>query len=270
MKTIRSTFLLLASMALIISLGALAEAIPAPDDVAAPPANAEVTKSGLASKVITAGEGKDHPSAVDKVTVHYTGWNTDGIMFDSSHSRGEPATFGLNQVISGWTEGLQLMVVGETRRLWIPEALAYQGRPGRPEGMLVFDVELISFVQMPKPPEAPADVAGPPSDAHMTSSGLASKVIEEGTGMEHPTATTEVTVHYTGWTTDGKMFDSSIPRGEPTSFPLNRVIAGWTEGLQLMVVGETRRFWIPQELAYQGRTGAPAGMLVFDVKLLSF
>jgi len=270
MKITRSTFLLLASMALIFSMGVFAEAIPAPDDVAASPADAEVTKSGLASRVIVAGEGKDHPSSVDKVTVHYTGWNTDGIMFDSSYSRGEPATFGLNQVIAGWTEGLQLMVTGETRRFWIPEDLAYQGSEGRPEGMLVFDVELLSFIKMPKPPAVPSDVAGPPSDAHRTASGLVSKVIEVGTGMEHPTASSKVTVHYTGWTTDGEMFDSSIPRGEPTSFPLNRVIAGWTEGLQLMVGGETRRFWIPQQLAYQGRTGAPAGMLVFDVKLLSF
>ena len=77
-----------------------------------------------------------------------------------------------------------------------------------------------------------------------------------------------MTVHYTGWTTDGKMFDSSVARGQPATFPLNRVIAGWTEGVQLMVVGEKRRFWIPQKLAYGGAEGAPRGMLVFDVELL--
>ena len=77
-------------------------------------------------------------------------------------------------------------------------------------------------------------------------------------------------MHYTGWTTDGKMFDSSVMRGQPATFPLNRVIPGWTEGLQLMVVGEKRRFWIPEKLAYQGKEGAPKGMLVFDVELLSF
>ena len=77
-------------------------------------------------------------------------------------------------------------------------------------------------------------------------------------------------VHYTGWTTDGKAFDSSVARGKPATFPLNRVIAGWTEGLQLMTVGEERRFWIPQDLAYKGRPGPPAGMLVFDVELLEF
>src|SRR5207302_1867749 len=77
-----------------------------------------------------------------------------------------------------------------------------------------------------------------------------------------------VKVDYTGWTTDGKMFDSSIPRGQPVQFPLGGVIAGWTEGLQLMVVAEKRRFWVPEELAYKGKPGKPQGMLVFDVELL--
>ena len=118
-------------------------------------------------------------------------------------------------------------------------------------------------------PAAPADVAAPPADAEKTASGLASKVLEASVGSTvKPTATSVVTVHYTGWTTDGKAFDSSVARGRPATFPLNRVIAGWTEGLQLMTVGESRRFWIPEELAYKGRPGRPAGMLVFDVELL--
>ena len=95
-------------------------------------------------------------------------------------------------------------------------------------------------------------------------------VLVKGTGKEHPKATSRVKVDYTGWTTDGKMFDSSITRGQPASFMLSQVIAGWTEGLQLMVVGEQRRFWIPQDLAYKGQPGAPKGMLVFDVELLGF
>lgn len=116
---------------------------------------------------------------------------------------------------------------------------------------------------------APSDVAAPPSDAETTASGLASKVIEAGSGTEHPGPTSTVTVHYTGWHTNGEMFDSSVARGAPSSFPLNRVIRGWTEGVQLMVAGEKRRFWIPEDLAYGGRPGYPAGMLVFDVELIS-
>jgi len=99
--------------------------IPAPPDVAAAPANAAKTASGLASRVIKPGTGKTHPGRTDMVTVHYTGWTTDGKMFDSSKvGGGTPATFPLDRVIAGWTEGVQLMVQGETRRLWIPEALA--------------------------------------------------------------------------------------------------------------------------------------------------
>lgn len=119
---------------------------PAPKDVASPPANAEKTASGLASLVLTKGSGTRKPSATSRVRVHYTGWTTDGKAFDSSVARGKPAEFPLNRVIPGWTEGLQLMVEGEERRIWIPEALAYKGRPGRPQGMLVFDVELLNIL----------------------------------------------------------------------------------------------------------------------------
>lgn len=462
-----------------------------PSDVAAAPADAEKTESGLASKILQAGTGDAKPSAADTVTVHYTGWTTDGKQFDSSVERGEPASFPLSGVIKGWTEGLQLMVAGEKRRFWIPEELAYgpkvEGSP-RPGGMLCFDVELISIQEAPKAPEGtektasgtaykitqegkgdkpaagnvvtfhftgktmdgqtvqdsraqptppsvpldqlppnlsevlgdmapgeqrqcwipepsipggfivadielisfkeappiqevpadaekseagisykqikkgegekpgpsdivtfhftaktmqgdviqdsrtqpeapsmpldklspelggiiaemnageqrtcwlpepqspggfiaadielvafkapapapavPEDVANPPADAEKTESGLASKVLKAGEGTQKPTAADTVKVHYSGWETDGKMFDSSVTRGEPAQFPLGGVIPGWTEGLQLMVVGEKRRFWIPEELAYgpkQEGGQRPGGMLCFDVELL--
>jgi peptidylprolyl isomerase len=236
--------------------------LPAPPDVAAPPSDATKTASGLATKVLTPGSGKDHPTKDDLVTVHYTGWTTDGKMFDSSVARSKPSTFGVSRVIAGFSEGLQLMVPGEKRRLWIPESLAYKGQEGRPKGMLVFDVELIDMPNRPPP-----DVKAPPADAKKTASGLAYKILKQGTGGRHPKTTSKVTVHYTGWTTDGKMFDSSVVRGEPASFPVDGVIAGWTEGLQLMYEGEKTRFWIPEKLAYGGKS-APYGMLVFDVELI--
>lgn len=363
----------------------------APADVAAPPADAERSASGLAWRVLRPGTGVTRPLAADTVSVHYAGWTTDGSLFDASYSRNEPAEFSLNQVIPGWTEGLQYMTAGEKRRFWIPVELAYNNRPGRPAGMLVFDVELleiksaplapadfatppadltptasglltqvtqpgtgttnpgagdlvtlnfsifnqqgmlehstivsgepqtsrvdqlpgpgwmetvrmmtagekrrvwmnnelafggrpgapegpmyvefelISFEAMAAPPATPTDVGAVPADAEVTASGLASRVLTPGTGSVRPTATSRVEVHYTGWTTDGNLFDSSISRGTPTQFPLSGVIAGWTEGVQLMVEGESRRFWIPESLAYAGQQGAPAGMLVFDVQLL--
>ena len=121
---------------------------------------------------------------------------------------------------------------------------------------------------MPRTIPAPSDVSAPPSDATVSASGLATKVLEPGTGSQHPRANSRVRVHYSGWTTDGQMFDSSVARNEPISFGLNQVIAGWTEGVQLMVEGEKRRLWIPERLAYGGQRGAPQGMLVFDVELI--
>lgn len=373
-------------------LGLMAQDDPlkTPDNVAKAPDDAIVTESGLASVVLTKGEGTDKPGARDEVTVHYTGWkSSDGSMFDSSVKRGEPTSFPLNGVIKGWTEGLQLMVAGEKRRFWIPEDLAYGPEvpeSGRPGGQLVFDVELISFEKAPDPikipegalqtksgfkyvvtaegegdkptedqlvkfgfslfgagdklyqstdqfggpqtapinampapffsevlmemkaggkadvylpgnqvgipeetakfslelveikeaipaPAVPEDVAAVPEDAKKTESGLAYKVLSEGEGGDKPSAENEVTVHYTGWETNGEMFDSSVTRGETTSFPLGRVIPGWTEGLQLMSKGDKFRFWIPETLAYgpkQEGSGRPGGLLVFDVELVDY
>ena len=97
-------------------------------------------------------------------------------------------------------------------------------------------------------------------------------MLQKGTGSDHPGPTSRVSVRYTGWTTDGKMFDTSFTDDAPAVFPLNRVIKGWTEGMQLMVAGQKSRFWIPAEMAYGDKPsgGRPAGMLVFDIELLEF
>jgi peptidylprolyl isomerase len=241
--------------------------VPAPDNVARPPADAVKTSSGLASIVLQKGAGATRPGHSDIVTVNYTGWTTDGKNFDSSSWRSDPSRFPLNRVIKGWGEGVQLMVVGEKRRFWIPQEIAYNGMAGRPSGMLVFDIELLDV--SPDPSTPPADVAAPPKDAKRTASGLAYKSLREGKGGARPRESSVVTVHYTGWTTDGRMFDTSMDKGQPISFGLGDVIAGWTEGLQLMTVGEKMRFWIPERLAYKGER-PPRGMLVFDVELLAF
>ena len=248
----------------------------APGDLTAPD-DAEVTDSGLASKCLEKGNGEATPGPTDIVKTHFSGWTSKGEFLESTRLHDGPAQFKLDQVsIKGWVEGLQLMTQGEKRRLWIPAALAFgENAPeGAPQGDLVFDFELLEIQSAPKKPEplpAPDDVAAAPDDAEITSSGLASKILKKGSGRTHPKATEEVLVHYTGWTIDGEMFDSSVVRGEPISFPLNGVIPGWTEGVQLMVEGEKRRFWIPGKLAYGDtptQPGAPSGMLVFEVELI--
>jgi peptidylprolyl isomerase len=110
----------------------------------------ESTRSGLQYQVITKGTGTEHPKATDRVKVHYHGTLIDGTVFDSSVDRGESISFGLNQVISGWTEGLQLMAVGEKTRFFIPSNLAYGDRATGQIGagsMLIFDVELLGINQ---------------------------------------------------------------------------------------------------------------------------
>lgn len=117
----------------------------APADVAAPPETARRGADGLRFCILRAGTGRERPSREDRVLVHYTGWTTDGVMFDSTHARGEPATFSVGEVIRGWTDALTHMTVGQVRRVWIPEELAYRGAEGMPAGMLVFDIELVAI-----------------------------------------------------------------------------------------------------------------------------
>ncbi len=244
-----------------------AATIPAPDDVKAPPATASKTKSGIASRVIKAGTGKKHPAPQDIVTVNYTGWTTDGRSFDSTEGRA-PATYPLNGMIKGWIEGVQLMVEGEKRRFWIPDELAYKGSPGMPQGMLVFDIELLSFKEGPTPPPTPPDVGAIPKDAKKTASGIGYRVLRRGTGKTHPIPTSQVTFNYSVWQNDGTFMESSLTSGKAPTIPCGRV-KGWTEALQLMVEGEKTRFWIPSEVAFAGQPGAPAGKLfVFEFELL--
>lgn len=242
----------------------------APKDVSAPPASAMKTKLGVSYRVIESSGKKEKPNAWDRVKVDYTGWTaSDGAMFDSSITRGKPAEFALDQVIPGWTEGLQLMSVGDKYLFWIPSELAYRNQEGRPKGMLVFEVSLLEIRSQPKPPTPPEDVAAPPKSAKKTDKGVSYRVLSKGKGGPKPKPTDKVEVHYSGWTTDGKMFDSSVKRGHTATFPLTNVIAGWTDGLQVMSVGDKVRFWIPEELAYGGKPGKPKGMLIFDVELVS-
>ena len=260
----------------LFSIEAAPEAPSPPDNLTAPN-SAERSSSGLATELLEAGEGGAKVGESDILTAHFTGWLEDGRLLESTVMNGKPAQFQLNQVsIKGWVEGLQMMTKGEKRRFWIPAALGFGEDPpqGAPKGNLIFDFEVLDFQAAPKAAEpipAPDDVAKAPENVETSASGLSSRVLSAGTGKVHPSESDEVLVHYTGWTTDGEMFDSSVARGEPISFPLNGVIAGWTEGVQLMVEGEKRRFWIPGKLAYGDspqRSGAPSGTLVFDVELI--
>lgn len=230
---------------------------PAPAERAAP-AQAAVTASGLASVVLRPGAGAQ-PGPEDLVTVEYTLWDPEGKVMDSTARHDGPFTRPVPRLMKGMAEGLQLMHAGEKRRFWIPPAL------GRPGGTLVMDLDLLETG--PSPFKAPEDVAGPGEGARLLGSGLALQMLREGKGP-HPTFKSRVRVHYTGWTTDGRMFDSSWKTGQPATFALDQVIRGWTEAIPLLSPGGKARLWVPEKLAYRGEKGMPAGMLVFDVELL--
>jgi peptidylprolyl isomerase len=230
------------------------------------------TNSGLQYEVITLGDG-EKPNVTDKVEVHYHGTLIDGTIFDSSVERGETIKFGLNQVIKGWTEGLQLMPIGSKFKFTIPPELGYGSRdmgtiPAN--STLIFEVELFNIEK----PFVDTDFSLPGRE-HNTDSGLRTIIHVEGTG-DMPKVGQKVVVHYTGLLEDGSKFDSSHDRNQPFSFELGmgRVIKGWDEGLALMKKGEKRTFIIPADLGYGSRGAGgvipPNATLVFEVELLDF
>lgn len=238
---------------------------PPPADLT-PPTGAETTASGLAYTVLEEGTGSERPDGNDLAVVHYTGWiSEDGRVFDSSVARGTPALLPLEALIEGWTEGLQLMNEGAKWRLWIPGELAYQGVEGRPQGMLVFDVELLEVRHIP---EVPSDLAAAPADAETAGGGLAWKVLQEGTGDGTPGPGDTVKVHYIGWNTEGQWFDSSYSKGTAAVIEFDTLIEGWKRAIRDMVPGEKRRLWVPAEMAYANDPAGPQGPLVFEIELL--
>jgi len=246
------------------------KAEPGPQDKTVPK-EFTTTKSGLKYKVLRKSD-KAMPKENSTVKVHYKGWLDNGKEFDSSYERGEPAEFPLNGVIKGWTEGLQLVGEGGMIELEIPYALGYGERGSPPDipgkATLHFLVELLEVQKPLEPGPADADAA---EEFSTTKSGLKYKVLRKGKGPK-PKATTTVTVHYKGWLDGGKVFDSSYDRRDSIKFPLNRVIKGWSEGMQLIGEGGMVELEIPYDLAYgeEGRPPVipPKATLHFIVELL--
>jgi peptidylprolyl isomerase len=234
---------------------------PPPPDVAAPPAGLTRSKDGLVSEVVVGGSSREHPEANDWVRVRVTTWHRDG---DLVATTGEaPVVRPVSAHFAGWTEALRSMAKGEERMVWIPATLGPEGADaGEPRVDLTMQIELIDIFRAPK---APPHIEKPPRKAVVDPSGLASVVLNRGSGANHPLTNSLVTVRYSAWTTGGALIESSVTQGAPATVLVG---SGWTQALLSMVPGEKRRVWIPSSVAYPGEQGEPKE-IVFDLELLS-
>lgn len=268
-----SAFMPVALALILLSCGAAAQvaSLPAPAPLDAPPPQATGTATGMAYRVLKAAP--DPTAFVREPVIEYRldGWSADGVTRFNARQSGT-TTAPIRELVRsrpGLARALLTTPVGETRRWWLSAAAMAPGYPGMPALAHVLDVTVVGGSD---PTKAPPDVAAAPEDAMRTASGLAYKVLASGEGGARPAPGDIVLVHYTGWTPDGRVFDSSLTRGTRATLPLDRVIPGWQEGMLLMARGDRFRFWIPGALAYDSSPvpGAPRGMLVFDVTLYGF
>lgn len=232
------------------------------------------TASGLKYGIVKANKTGETTTG-KKVTVNYTGFLKDGKMFDSSLDRNQPLVvdIGKGKLFPGLDEAISLMRKGEQGRFIIPSKLAFGergGGPVPPNADIIMDLEIADVKEIPVPVKYDTTGITPKT----TASGLKYFEIKLSGNPVQAQAGQKVKVHYSGYLADGKMFDSSVERGEPIDFPLGQgqVIPGWEEGIALMHVGDKFRLIIPYQLAYgeQGRPPAipPSAQLTFDVELV--
>lgn len=244
---------LLAASVLILSLAACGGAAAPGGSTATGGEALTTTNSGLKYADLVVGTGES-PAVTDLVTVHYTGTLDNGTVFDASRNHGGPASFPLNRVIKGWTEGVSTMKVGGVRKLVIPPDLAY-GAQGAGNGAIPPNATLTFIVELLEVPRVKIEDTQPGNGPAAKSGDL-------------------ITVNYTGKLEDGTVFDSSVGK-QPFQFTLGagQVIPGWDQGLLGLKVGGKRTLTIPPSLAYgeQGAGGVipPNATLIFDVELIS-
>ena len=242
----------------------------APLDVKAPPADAVKLPSGVAARVMKAGEGTAHPAAGDCVAVHVMTWRRDGSFVGGTRHFGDPASFCLVNLPSGLSEAIKAMVVGEQRRLWLPASLMFP--PVEDEAAQVkvkavattADVELLGVAPAPAPP---ASLKRPPAEVTKTPSGLSIEWLKHGQGTHQPTDASSVRLAVAGWTLGGRVIESTV--GRPALVAVSSVMPGWREALWQMVVGDKVRLWIPEALAHgpKAKSGKASGAVVYEVEL---
>ena len=237
-------------------------------------AKQQSTASGLKWQVLAPSAGAK-PRTNQGVTMGINVWTPEGklLIWGDRDARiagalGSGAIQGMR--VAFMKEAAPLMNQGSVCRFEVPAALAFGEKPPPIPGLQP-NMTTVWQLELRRINDVPAFAMTEPGNLKTTASGLGYEVLRPGTGRS-PRASDRVEVHYTGWLTDGTLFDSSHGRGEPITFPLGRVIPGWTEGVQLMQEGAIYRFTIPANLAY-GKRGAPPvigpdATLVFVVELI--
>ncbi len=243
--------------------------VPAPAAVASPPASATPMPSGVAMQVTTPGRGTRHPKDNDCVLLHFTAWRRDGSFLSSSRQGGAPQMQCLVTAFPGVVQALKRMVVGEQLRVWVPAPLLYLADDDdqAPRVDATFDIELYEIIEAPPTPRS---LKSAPATARRMASGLAIEVLRRGKGTQHPQEGSQVKLAFSGWTTDGRLIESTVMAHQPAVFSMAGVIRGWREALLQMVVGDGVRLWIPRDLAYGPKPlrGQPKGDLVYEIDLL--
>jgi FKBP-type peptidyl-prolyl cis-trans isomerase len=243
-----------------------------PTDVAAPPADARKTASGLAMKVVARGTGKTRPKPNDCVRLRYAAWTRSGELAGTSTDEEGGELICLHGMTPGLAEAVAAMVVGERRRVWIPEALAFPVDPSdddqpRRKADLTYDLTLLTLLAAPP---TPSPLKQAPPKARKLPSGVALTIVKKGKGQVHPQPGQLLTVHSSCWTTDGVLHESTRFEGKPLVYRIAELVPGLGEGVQQLVVGDVARFWIPAALAYgeKPRRGQLKGSLVYEVELV--
>lgn len=231
---------------------------------ASPPADAVRLESGLVTQVRTPADGPTITAPADIVLLRYRGWTESGVLFEEV-GWDRPISLPLNNSIVGWQQGIALMHEGETRRLWIPAELGFNGMTGKPAGTVIYDIELVRVIQNPPP-----SFRRPPSEATLSPSGLGWLQLAEGTGEESPGINSVVSVHFTSWKITGELVESTYFVGRPNRTVLSVAYLGWQEIIPQMLRGERRRLWLPDGMAYFTFSGKPLGSMIFDIELVDF
>ena len=248
---IRCLLLFTFSVAL-IAQGADRLRLPAPADVANPPASADKVAEGLWTVTLAKGSSTARPAPTDCVQYRFVAWKRDGSLYSASGAI--PTTQCLTTLMPGIARALELMTAGESRRVWVSGAMAippsHKSNNGDddeapPCGPLALDLMLTGILKAPllavNRLTAPAAAFHLPSDVEM-------EVIEPGVNGRHPDPDSKVTLNYATWNERGTLLETSMMQSHPVTLPMVNISPGWRDALMRMTPGERARVWTPAEL----------------------